>query len=104
MKIALIGYGKMGRRVAEVASERGHEIVARIESKQDLWNQLSLADICVEFTRPESAVDNIKRCAALKKNVVVGTTGWYDHLTEIASLAKEIGILYAPNFSIGVFL
>lgn len=94
----------MGKRVAEMASERGHEIVARLGSNQDLWGQLSLADICVEFTRPESAVENIKRCAALKKNVVVGTTGWYDHIEEISPLAEEIGILYAPNFSLGVFL
>lgn len=104
MKIALIGYGKVGKLIDVMSQERGHEVVARLDSKRQDMDLLSSADVCIEFTRPEAAVDNIKTCAALQKNIVVGTTGWYDRIDEIEGLAEDMGILYAPNFSLGVFL
>jgi 4-hydroxy-tetrahydrodipicolinate reductase len=102
MKVALIGYGKMGQLIDEVARAKGYEVVACVRSDQNDWDKVPDADICFEFTRPELALSHIRRCAALKKNVVVGTTGWDE--SELGALAQEIGILYAPNFSIGVFL
>lgn len=106
MKIALIGYGKMGKMIEKIALERGHEIVARINSSS--WNETELqpAEICIEFTHPEALMPNIKKIAKLKKDVVIGTTGWYDQLDTVNSMVQEaqIGALYSPNFSIGVNL
>lgn len=106
MKIALIGYGKMGRMVEKSAQERGHEIVARINS--GVWDMQAVqqADVCIEFTHPEAALENIKKLAHLKKEIIIGTTGWYDQLATVEALVKEakIGALYSPNFSIGVNL
>lgn len=96
MKIALIGLGKMGRMITKIAPLKGFSLVDQIEE----------ADLCIEFTRPECALDNIKKCAELKKNVVVGTTGWYQHLDEVKRIVDEagIGLLYGANFSVGIFL
>ena len=108
MKIALIGYGKMGKAIEAIAIERGHEIVAKITSKdkdqiEDLINN---ADAAIEFTRPEFAVANIKHCFNAKVPVVVGTTGWNDQLEEITQDCKNAdgSLLHASNFSIGVNL
>lgn len=106
MKIALIGYGKMGQMIEKNAVSRGHSIVARITSKR--WDREAVrnADICLEFTHPGCVLENIKRIAELGKEVVIGTTGWYDDLELVRSMINEhqIGALYAPNFSIGVNL
>lgn len=106
MKIALIGYGKMGQMIEKAAISRGHTIVAKMTSKQ--WDREALldADICIEFTRPECVLENIRKIAELKKDVIIGTTGWQDQSEEIQSIIKEhqIGALYSPNFSIGVNL
>ncbi len=93
MKIALIGYGKMGQMVEKIALKQGHSITE--EAK---------ADVLIEFTCPENAVENVRKLAPLKKPIVVGTTGWYDDLEEVRSLVQkhQIGLLYGPNFSIGI--
>lgn len=110
MKIALIGYGKMGKMLDRLAAERGHEVVARIDPKGNTPTidaaSLKNADVCIEFTHPDKALDNIRKIARLKKNLVVGTTGWYGHLDEVKAVVAEhgIGFLYAPNFSVGATL
>lgn len=107
MKIAIVGYGRMGKEIDRIAQERNHEVVARIDVGDKITGDaLHGAECCIEFSGPESAVANIHRIASLKRNIVVGATGWYDRLDEVTSVAKssDIGILYAPNFSIGVNL
>ena len=108
MKIALVGYGKMGKMIEQIAIKRGHSIVSVIDknaTKAD-WEALSKADVAIEFSKPDTAVENIKRCFSLNVPVVVGTTGWYDQQEEIKHLAnsKQKAILAATNFSIGVNL
>jgi 4-hydroxy-tetrahydrodipicolinate reductase len=106
MKIALVGYGKMGQMIEKVAINHGHTIVAKLSSPD--WDPKALleADICIEFTNPHSVLKNIQKIAASKKNVIIGTTGWNEHLDSIQSIVKEnkIGALYSPNFSIGINL
>lgn len=106
MRIALIGYGKMGKAIEQQCLERNHEIVARIdkENVQDAHSLISQADVAIEFTRPESAVDNIKMCFKAGIPVVVGTTGWYAHFNEIEKLASSTSgaLFHATNFSLGV--
>ncbi len=107
MKIALIGYGKMGHIIEEIALQRDHEIVSviDIDNQQDFDSQSFLsADVAIEFTCPQTARDNIRRCFDRHIPVVVGTTGWYDALPQIkeACQTTEGGLFYASNFSIGV--
>lgn len=111
MNIAIVGYGKMGHIIEKIALDRGINVKAKIDPiaegaihKQVSKEALKDVDVCIEFTTPDVAVDNIKKIAALKKNIVVGTTGWYDKLTEAKEIVKEnnIGLIYSPNFSIGV--
>lgn len=105
MKIALIGYGKMGQTIERIALERGHEIVARINSSNSIsQTDLSLADVAIEFTRPELAAGHIRFCSRLNLPVVVGTTGWYDELDDVRAIIEQTtgALLYASNFSIGV--
>lgn len=110
MKIALIGYGKMGRLVEAAAHSRGHIISSIIDPKevhsQITSNSVDGADLCIEFTTPQSALDNIRACASLGKSLIVGTTGWYEQLPQVKTLVEKagIGLLYAPNFSTGVHL
>ncbi len=103
MKIALIGYGKMGHAVEAYASERGHAVVCRID-KDDPWPEQLEADVAIEFTTPQTAVENLKRCFALGLPVVCGTTGWYDRYDEVVADcgAKQGTLLTATNFSIGM--
>lgn len=107
MNIALIGYGKMGHTIEEVAAKRGHNIVLRITSanKHEMdAEHLQAADVAIEFTRPEVAKDNVLACLAAGINVVSGTTGWNEHLQEAATMAtqQQVAFLHASNFSIGV--
>jgi len=110
MNIALIGYGRMGKEVEAVAKERGATILKIFTSKNNLASlgltpeALHGVDVCIDFTTPAAVVENIKAVAEAKTNIVVGTTGWYDKLDEVKTLVKHknIGLLYAPNFSIGV--
>ena len=104
MKIAIIGYGKMGKAIEEIAIERGHEIVARITSSNLDYEGLKEADAAIEFSRPEAAVGNIERCFEAGVPVAVGTTGWYEDFEEVSRQCKEKdGCLFtATNFSLGV--
>lgn len=108
MKIALIGYGKMGKTIESIAMKRGHTIVARIHSKSDHtdWESIREADVAIEFSRPEAAIDNIKRCLSHQISIVTGTTGWYDSLDEVEHLVKQSNgaFFWASNFSVGVNL
>src|SRR3954453_15949085 len=109
MKIALLGYGKMGHAIEEIAVKKGHEIVLKIniENIEDLTiSNLQKADVAIEFTGPESAVENLKSCFEAGVPVVCGSTGWLGRWDEIKRECKEKngGLLYASNFSIGVNL
>lgn len=104
MKVALIGYGKMGKTIEKLLPSRGHEVVARFGSEGIDEAQLKNADVAIEFTRPEAAFDNIATCFRLKVPVVIGTTGWLAKYNEAAELCQsnEAAFLYASNFSLGV--
>ena len=107
MKIALIGYGKMGQAIETIALQRGHDIVLKvhIDNLADFTKEnLSKADVAIEFTGPDSAVSNIKACFAAHVPVVSGSTGWLKHLPEVEAECKanKAGFLYASNFSLGV--
>jgi 4-hydroxy-tetrahydrodipicolinate reductase len=108
MNIGIIGYGKMGREIEAVAQERGHEIIARLNSDatDEEWDALNAADVCIEFTSPASALDNIKYCMENGFPVVTGSTGWYDHMEKVERWQEKYkgGFFWASNFSIGVNL
>jgi len=107
MKIALIGYGKMGKAIEEVALAKGHEIVLRISIDNlgdNTIENIRKADVAIEFTGPDSAFDNIIRCLEAGVPVISGSTGWLDRYEELKQfcLAGNKTFLYASNFSIGV--
>ena len=107
MKIALIGYGKMGKEIEKIALDRGHEIVLKIDitNPEDLTiGNLQKADVAIEFTIPTSAVANYELCFEAGIPVVSGTTGWLDRQTEVIDYCKKRNgtFLYASNFSLGV--
>lgn len=107
MKIALIGYGKMGRAIETIALERGHEIVLTVDSKSKDWeHSLPAIDVAIEFTRPSSAVENITTLLNASIPTITGTTGWYDQYMTIQQLVENTNgtFLAATNFSIGVNL
>lgn len=107
MKIALIGYGKMGRAIEQIALRRGHEIVAviDIDNPGDFdTDAFRSADVAIEFTTPASAFDNYLKAFAQGVKVVSGSTGWTDRIGEIETLCREKGatFFWTSNFSIGV--
>ncbi len=105
MKIALIGYGKMGKEIEKIALERGHEIVLKSSSTSPLDpEQLKKASVAIEFSRPDVVAENIHICFDNRVPVVVGTTGWKEDMMEIKNRCVDEGhsIFYASNFSIGV--
>ena len=107
MNIALIGYGKMGKAIEEIALQKGHDIVLKIdvENKVELTvENLQKADLAIEFTGPENARNNIYKCIDAHIPVVCGSTGWLQHWAEVEKycLEKNGTLLYASNFSIGV--
>ncbi len=105
MKVAIIGYGKMGHEVEIVLNELGHEVCLRSDEHSPLMPQdLAHCQVAIEFTRPDSAVDNIYKCFEANCPIVVGTTGWYTRLPEVRTecLNRKQSMLYASNFSIGV--
>jgi 4-hydroxy-tetrahydrodipicolinate reductase len=109
MKIALLGYGKMGQIIERFAMERGHDIVLKItaENLHELTSDnLALADVAIDFSAPDAAVTNIYKCFEANVPVVVGTTGWYGKLQEIKNdcLTSNNTLIYGSNFSIGVNL
>ncbi len=105
MKIALVGYGKMGKIIDEISQSRGHEVVARLRETPTTEN-LNNPDVVIEFSNPEVAFENIKTCLENKIPVICGTTGWLDRKPEIERIALEndTAFLYGSNFSLGVNL
>jgi 4-hydroxy-tetrahydrodipicolinate reductase len=107
MNIALIGYGKMGKAIEEIALQRGHNIVLKIDvdNASDFTKEnISTADVAIEFTGPHSAFDNVKKLMHFGTATVCGSTGWLDKLDEILADCKnnKAAFLYASNFSVGV--
>jgi 4-hydroxy-tetrahydrodipicolinate reductase len=106
MKIALLGYGKMGRMVEEAATRAGLEVVCIIDPAGPSRGQLSDADVCIDFSEPGAVMENIRTAAAARVSMVIGTTGWYEQMAEVRRLVEEsgIGFVYGSNFSVGVNL
>ncbi len=109
MKIALIGYGKMGKAIEEIALAKGHEVVLRIDmdnQQQFTAENLSKADVAIEFTGPHSAVPNLEKLFDAGIPVVCGSTGWLESWNEVKAYceSKNGAFIYASNFSIGVNL
>ena len=107
MKIALIGYGKMGKAIEEIALEQGHEIVLTIDenNQADFTKEnISRADVAIEFTGPQSAFENIRKALQFHVPVVSGSTGWLEKADEIREICSRHDgtFLYASNFSVGV--
>ncbi|AWI25851.1 4-hydroxy-tetrahydrodipicolinate reductase [Flavobacterium pallidum] len=105
MKIALLGYGKMGKVIERIALERGHGIVLR-KGSNDTFDGLELADVAIDFSIPDAAVSNISACIERNIPVVSGTTGWLERYEDMVSLCKEKNgaFIYGSNFSLGVNL
>ena len=102
MKIALIGYGKMGKEIEYQAIKRGDEIVAYFDAQSSSFAQVEQVDVCIDFTQSSAVLKTLQKLAPFKKPLVIGTTGWDISLSKC--FAKTMGILYAPNFSLGVAL
>lgn len=105
MKIALYGYGKMGMAIEQAALARGHQVVLKVDH-HNAGTPPAGADVAIEFSRPDTALANMRLCLEHRVPIVVGTTGWHDRLAEVASLveAAQGSLLWASNFSIGVNL
>lgn len=108
LKIALIGYGKMGKMIEQLAIQKGHTIACILDmnSTNQEWEKLANADVAIEFTQPDVAVQNIYKCFNYNIPVLVGTTGWYQTLDEVLQLCNNQNqtLFTATNFSIGVNL
>ncbi|MGM1428214.1 4-hydroxy-tetrahydrodipicolinate reductase [Sphingobacterium lactis] len=107
MKIVLLGYGKMGQLIERFAMKRGHEVVLIVDEQNRSSIQvddLEDADIAIDFSTPNAALENISLCFEADLPLVVGTTGWYEHLEEVKETCLEANqsLLYGSNFSIGV--
>jgi len=109
MNIALLGYGKMGKEIEKICLERNYSIVARIDNEND-WEiyskDISLADVAIEFSTPDTVLSNIRKCFALNLPIVVGTTGWYGEKEKIIAECEQSNqaLLFGSNFSVGVNL
>ena len=113
MKISLIGYGRMGREIEALAGEKGIGIASKIDPSADKASHRKISkeslentDVCIDFTQPDTVLKNLEAVAGLGKNIVIGTTGWYDKKKEAGEIVENAGIgcIYASNFSIGVNL
>jgi 4-hydroxy-tetrahydrodipicolinate reductase len=109
MKIALLGYGKMGQEIEKLAMKRGHEIVAIFDSLEDWENDgddILQADVAIDFSTPVSIVENIYHCFDANVPMVIGTTGWLDDLEKVQQdcSKRDQCLFFAPNFSVGVNL
>ena len=109
MKIALLGYGKMGKEIEAIALKRNHEIVLKVNKENAAKinsEDLKLADVAIEFSTPHTVLANIQKCFAASVPVVVGTTGWYDHFGSVEKECsdKNAALFHATNFSVGVNL
>lgn len=103
MKIALLGYGKMGKVIERIALERGHDIVLK-KSGKDTFEGLENADVAIDFSIPDAAVTNISTCLNSEMPVISGTTGWLENYDKMVSLCNEKkgAFIYGSNFSLGV--
>jgi 4-hydroxy-tetrahydrodipicolinate reductase len=101
MKLLIVGYGKMGRMVEELAAGEGFEIVGRVDQGRDEWAD---ADVAIDFSTADALLSNFSQYAARRLSVVIGTTGWNAHADRLRAEAERagIGVVSAPNFSIGV--
>ncbi len=106
MKIALLGYGKMGKAIEQIALSVGHTVVLKSDDGTYTQDDLKKADVAIEFSTPATAVINIKNCVDAQVPVVVGTTAWYDQFEEVSDYVQSNngGLFTATNFSIGVNL
>jgi len=104
MKIALLGYGKMGKVIERIALERGHQITFIKTSQTNSFEGLENADVAIDFSVPSSAVANISACFKNNVPVISGTTGWLEHYDQVVALAKASNgaFIYGSNFSLGV--
>ena len=107
LKLALLGYGKMGKELERLAIQRGHQIIVKIDTDEDWaqhYGEVALADAAIDFSIPTAVVKNIERCFDLNVPVVVGTTGWNNQLEPIKSkcLNENKSMVYSANFSVGV--
>lgn len=110
MKIALIGYGKMGQMLHSLCEKNGHEIVSIFDTSNPKYNKqisrdnLNGAEVALEFTQPDGVVDRIDVLAKSGVNIVLGTSGWYDQIDLVKDMAKKyrVGIIYGANFSVGM--
>ena len=112
MNVAIIGYGKMAKEVEQVANEKKIKVV-KIFKEEENYDALALnkqnlknIDVCIDFTTPAAVISNIEAVVNSGKDIVIGTTGWYDKLEDVKKLVKKnnVGLLYCPNFSLGVNL
>ena len=103
MKLAIIGYGKMGRLIEQLAPEYGFTVQACIDIQDDVARAAG-SDVAIEFTTPDAVIENIEKLAALKIPVVVGTTGWLAQRQRVQAAVDRhgTGLVWSPNFSIGV--
>jgi 4-hydroxy-tetrahydrodipicolinate reductase len=110
MKILLIGYGKMGQTIAALAARRGHEIAGIVDLRATQLNisdfTAATVDVAIEFTHPDSALNNVSACLRQGLPVVCGSTGWLHHFDQAKALTQELGgsLFYASNYSVGVNL
>ncbi|MDZ4792788.1 MAG: 4-hydroxy-tetrahydrodipicolinate reductase [Bacteroidota bacterium] len=107
MKIALIGYGKMGKAIEEAAIQRGHDILIKIDQPnldEFTKENLAAADAAIEFTSPHSAFENVKKCLEFGVPVICGSTGWTERLEEMKEIcsANSGAFIYSSNYSVGV--
>ncbi len=110
LKLCLIGYGKMGKMLANLATNYDCTVVSIIDPQQNNYHsEISLqsigeAEVCIDFSHPSVVLDNIQKVLSYKKNMVVGTTGWFDHLEEVQKMVENSasGLIYGANFSIGM--
>ena len=111
-RLAIVGYGKMGRTIAQLAPQRGFEVRLTMDIDVNAGGagitaaNLKGIDVCIEFTEPKAVLDNVRRVAEYGCDLVVGTTGWHNRLEEVRKIVESngVGLVYAANFSIGVNL
>lgn len=103
MRIALIGFGKMGREIDAIARQQGETIARVFDSRSPVSPKvLEGIDVCIEFSTPDAVLSNIEAAIEARTDIVVGTTGWYEHLSKIKEKVKDSGLLYSANFSLGM--
>jgi 4-hydroxy-tetrahydrodipicolinate reductase len=103
MKLAIIGFGKMGHEIETTARAQGEAIAGVFDLGYEVRPEaLAEADVCIDFSTPEAVLQNIRAAIEARCDIVVGTTGWYDHLPELKNTVKDSGLLYSANFSLGM--